>query len=34
MGQDDSCPLEIASLVANELAFLKRRAVAEGFRFR
>jgi hypothetical protein len=31
MGQDDSCHLKIASLVANELAFLERRAKAEGF---
>jgi hypothetical protein len=31
MGQDDACPLKIASLVANDLAFLERRAKAEGF---
>jgi hypothetical protein len=28
MGQDDSCPLKI---VGNDVAFLKRRAMAEGF---
>jgi hypothetical protein len=31
MSQDDSQSLKIATLVANELALLKRRAKAEGF---
>jgi hypothetical protein len=31
VGQDDSRPLKIAALVANDLAFLERRAKAEGF---
>jgi hypothetical protein len=31
MGQDDACPLKIASSVDKDLAFLQRRAVAEGF---
>ena len=31
MGQDDPRLLKIASLVANDLAFLERRAKAEGF---
>ena len=31
MGQDDHRPLEIVSSVANDLAFLERRAEAEGF---
>jgi hypothetical protein len=34
MSQDDSCPLKIASSVDKDLAFLQRRAAAEGFRFR
>jgi hypothetical protein len=32
MGQDDHRPLEIVSSVANDLAFLQRRAEAEGFK--
>ena len=32
MGQDDHRPLEIVSSVANDLAFLERRAEAEGFK--
>jgi hypothetical protein len=31
VAQDDACPLKIAASVANDLAFLKRRAMAEGF---
>jgi hypothetical protein len=31
MSQDDSQGLKIASLVANDLALLERRAKAEGF---
>jgi hypothetical protein len=31
IGQEDSCPLKIASSVDNDLAYLQRRAKAEGF---